>query len=199
MAKIEKKLEDVFQTLYPGTEVVLEKFTVTVYPLAFSHLKKFSSQFGGVLRVIANTTIPKNVSKNEATKAMMIQAIPYVLENCAELFEECVVFDESLRGGDSTLDLVPHWEIPKIIEAWIIESFGDEGKWRPWIDTIENIIKKVTGEELQILETLSNLWSQQGTDSKISLKDNNEDSPIGDGPILNSNSGVKDLQDTSVP
>lgn len=156
------------KVLYPGVEVVLESGAVAkVFPLGFKHIRKFSTQISGALLTLMNQKIPANIAKDPAAAkafqdAMFAKIVPYVLTNLLDLLEDCVVLE-----GAKVEDL-PHWEVAKITEVWVIESFGEEKKRRPWVAAVENIFAQVTGEKRQISEIFSPSSSSPATVAKTS-------------------------------
>lgn len=166
--KDEKLRRDTLELLYPGKVVELEtargKIAVKVYPLGFKHLRKFSKNITGALLALLGGDVGKGVSDPVARAALgqrlMGQVIPYVIDNLLDLLEECVVFQDGL---DITMDELPHWEVAKLIEVWLTESFGEEKKWRPWVAAVENLYATATGSRKSISEIFSKASSSPAT------------------------------------
>lgn len=164
MAKKDNKEEkkepvDELKVLFPGRKMPLGDtgLVVTVVPLGFRHLRRFTRTISGAVMHMMSLKIKVDEKADEkqiaeAKKAaIMAQLIPYILENAFELFAECVVMPNGVA-----LDDVPHWEIAPLLEAWITESFGEERKWLPWKEAVERIVTQVTGKKFSFSETASN-------------------------------------------
>ena len=156
-SKTEKKPDDM-RVMFPGVEVSIElpdgPMMVTVFPVGIQQMKKFVTAIAGAVGIIRGMDLKKDGSTQDHLKQMLPHLIPIVLNDLFGLVQECTV------GVD--LDTLPHWLVPPIVEAWIIESFGDEKKIRPWIQMFENLTEKMTGQKTEIWATLSNTLSQPG-------------------------------------
>lgn len=157
MAKDETRA-DSLAPLFPGKSVDLTvgdiTVTAVVYPLGFKHLRRFSREVTGALLAIVGTSVPKDLDKDKQAAfggRVMMQLIPYAIDNLLDLVKECVVFKE--KGV--TIDDMPHWHVATLVELWAIESFGEEKKWRPWLAAVENVHAQVTGKKKTISEIFS--------------------------------------------
>lgn len=152
-------------------EVMDGTAVVRVSPLGFRQLPKFISRVGVASSHIANALKGVEVGAgvpSDKLGGIILQSIaPFVLQNAMDLFIECVeVVDAGADGASAAgapaalaqsdlLDRIPHWEFPPLIEAWLVESFGEEKKWKPWITALENLIKRTTGQDISITSMLS--------------------------------------------
>lgn len=172
-----KKPKDALSPLFPGREVELEVelptgrsiVVATVYPLGFRHLRRFSKDVTGAINAVVGMRVPENLRSDPAaaaafTNRVLMQLVPYAIDNLLDLVKECVVF----KDGVAEVDDLPHWHVATLVEAWIIESFGEEKKWRPWIAAVENVYAQVTGNRKKITEIFSRDSSSPATDASTS-------------------------------
>lgn len=171
-------MPDPVKTLLPG-----ESFTsdvgvdVTVYPMGVVHLKKFSNQIATAMSIVGRTPIKKGASQKEIGGQIAATLAPFLLTEAMDLIEACVkISEKSVKFDD-----LPHWDMPKIVELWIEQSFGDEKKWRPWVTAIDRAVTKATGSPFSILEMLSSSSSQLVTPAPTSSTAASPDSPTEDG------------------
>lgn len=126
----------------PGKEITLESgLVVTVYPLGFRHIQKFNQAIANAISV-AGLAVRPGMSEKEMSNAIIAQMIPHALTHLLDLFKECVSFEPK----EVSIDDLSHWELPALMEAWIMESFGDPKKYRPWIDMMKNLLLRFTGK-----------------------------------------------------
>lgn len=165
--------------LNPGTEVVLSDGTTKchVYPISFKQIGKFATRIIGAISSIASA-LPsgKRMPTNDEVMAVLSsRAIPVVLSDLMDLVAECTRFDDK-----RTIDDLPHWDVPLIIEAWIEENFSDPKKWTTWVTTIELLMEKVTKKPFSfkalMSETASKPSSPADTPSTTSSIDDSQDS-----------------------
>lgn len=119
------------KAICPGREVDLEglEFKVRVYPAGLNQLRQFSSYTGKVVSVLAKLdSLPKT---EEAMKELLPSIIDLFTGEMLALVTACV--------SPTLPPNMPHWFMPPIIEAWLIESFADESKWRPWKQALERV------------------------------------------------------------
>lgn len=170
--KGQQKEDRSLKVLMPGTK--LENLqcgvTATVYPMGFVHMREFASDlvaaFNAVARVAAPDK-PRNDTKEERQRVerefgerLIKSMAPMVTTQLLDVVARCVTFEAGV-----TMDQVPHYDVPVIVEAWIMESFGTEDKWRPWLATMERLLTHFSGKEVRILEMLSKPSSPQDTPS----------------------------------
>jgi len=163
-----ERISNELDILFPGTPVPIEGTDVEaiVYPLRVEHLRRFihamERRLPSVLSVIGdvpdfNDTSPEGKKKiQNAVAAIAMLAIDDLLD----LLEDCV-------DGVSVSEL-PQWALPPIAECWIMESFGSVPKVKPWIDALEVMVKRITGKDMHLWQTLSNSLLKEGTPSSQS-------------------------------
>ena len=168
------------ETMFPGREVVIaevgdKKLTAQVYPLGIVQIRKFNDTLADVLpRIATKVDLSKLKRANDFMVgfADLLPAItPMVASDLIELIDDCVV------GVDLTKDRVPHWVLPKIVEIWIEESFGEAGKLKAWLDAIDRVLEKITGHKPGIWDTLCKHLSKQDTPSIPSSESASTESP----------------------
>lgn len=177
-----------------GTEVAIPEtgVKVTVYPMGLGHLRKFSASLGDAVGILGRVDVSKDADEDAILSALLPQLVPYVLTHLTELVEECVV----IEPDEITLEQLPHWDLPPIVEAWIDASFGSKKKWAPWLTAIENLVRKITGKEMDLLTKLTSAMPSSSSSPPATRFDQSSttDSPDGhtaDGLFLKSNSGAR--------
>lgn len=160
-------VEELQNVMEPQEEVLLESgHVVKVFPVGYKQLKKFSKNFGAALSMLNTLQVPKELldSENGGAEAMNIymkSAIPYVINNLLDVVEDTVTI-EPLAGSnlpEITLDDVPHWELPPIIHAWILKSFGEKRKISPWTAVVEDLMVRFTNKKMNLQEKLDKMFS----------------------------------------
>lgn len=173
--------------LFPGREVPLKDGetvlgTATVYPLGFTHFDRFSRDIVSVGLVLLDSLRLKvggdgkvTMDEGEIEPDKMIQAAaPLLMRNAFSLVRDCVTV--KVEGDDEKeyrLDEIeiPHWCVPDIVDAWVEESFGTEGKWMPWKKLMTSLMSRFQKNgSSSISETLSRLVSQPDTTGTTSSK-----------------------------
>tara|TARA_R110002096_G_scaffold97208_2_gene216568 strand:- start:6369 stop:6902 length:534 start_codon:yes stop_codon:yes gene_type:complete len=146
--------------LFPGKEFKVEgtNGSIIVVPVGIRQLKKFSGTMAQLMGVISSESVDANSSKGAIVAVLM----PHILSTSIDIFEDCIV----CKG--TTLDSVPHWQVPPMIEYWIIESFGESKKWKPWVAMVETMVERLTGEKTDLLGELSKLSSGPVTPDQTS-------------------------------
>jgi hypothetical protein len=157
-----------FNALFPGVEVPIgdsiHQVTVEVFPLGYRHLEKFARDIAGLI-VVASKIKPQAGQKEEDVNRAVLEGIlPYVQQNLLALLAECCVVKKNGTATKHSIRKLPHWEIPKLIQLWLEQSFGSKEKWLPWVEAIENLMMKVTGKKPSIIEKLSQFSSPLVTD-----------------------------------
>lgn len=177
--------------LFPGREVPLKHgetviATATVYPLGFTHFDRFSRDIVSVglvlldaLRIKVSGDGKVTMEQGEIDPEKLIQAAaPLLMRNAFAMVRDCVTVKLEGEGDDAKeyrLDEVeiPHWCVPDIVDAWVEESFGTEGKWMPWKKLMTSLMSRFQKNgSSSISETVSKLLSQQATTGKTSSKGN---------------------------
>lgn len=176
----EKKIE-VVEILVPGVVVPMPSLgcQAIVYPLGVRQMKRFGAIFSNALSALASVFVVKGKSKEELANDTLKQLVPFVLTYALDIVTDCVRFQlpdgtpVKLKRPDGTvvdlkLDDVPHWEAAPVVSVWLLESFGEEKKWRPWVQAIEDLMSKVTGKPFSTKEMFSKDSSPADTASSTS-------------------------------
>ena len=143
--------------LFPGRRIELvgddgqQKIAVTVRPLKLKHLRQFREEIGKTFRDIEGlgvsiteiAALPKEAMQPKIAAVLPIAA-PVVIEHLIPLMQSCV--------EGVAIDDLEHFFFPPLLTAWIEESFGGE-RSRPWIAAVENLLRSLTGKEVD-------LWSK---------------------------------------
>lgn len=136
------------KVLNPGTQVLIgeggEAVVATVHPMGRAHMAQFAGNIAGVLRHVMSMKVDPNDKDMQA--AVVMQLLPIVLADLMDLVGACTTFDHE----GLTIDDLPHYMLPELAETWIVESFGEERKWRPWVTVVERLTKRFTGKELNL-------------------------------------------------
>lgn len=131
----------------------------TVFPVGVQHVQQFSEKVVGALGVLNKTAVSINAG-DEAVAASVVQSLlPYALENLMDVIDRCVRFNVP---GMSISDL-PHYVFPTIIEAWIVESFGTEEKWRPWVAALDRVMTRFGLEKMDWKKIFSEMRSKDAS------------------------------------
>src|SRR5262245_51647261 len=140
---------EIERVLNPGRRVELKDFgaTAVVFPIGLRHLQKFSKEIAGLVGYLATVQV-----KSEEPRGLGLQyaraMAPFLMQNMLGLVAECVRLEPPELK--ITLQDLPHWELPPIIEAWVQENFGEEKKWHPWLAAVESVIRTATGKDVRI-------------------------------------------------
>ena len=163
-ARLAELKAKVLTQVFPGKPVKIESLGIDamVYPLGFCHLDQFSKDIVGMITSLMRIDTSKlgGMTKEAMAAAIAQHAVPIILESGVMLIDECVVIEVPGNEEFETVKLsikdLPHWEAPALIEEWIIESFGTEDKWRPWLEAVNRVVRQVTNDQtFSILEMLS--------------------------------------------
>lgn len=171
------------KVLAPGRLVEVPGFCkAKVYAIGPRHLKKYGKEVGQAMAALIQIAIKPGV---DVKIQLIMQMVPWVMSNCLDLVEECT----KLQDPAVTWDALPHWALPEIIRAWLLENFDEEYKWGPWVAVAEQALKSVTGRTVEISETLSKLSSLLDTTSGTSSTVEPPTILTKDGPSPKSASG----------
>ena len=146
-----------FHDVFPGREVTVESLTFKVFPLGVNHLPRFSDKIIGVISAVSQAEVPEGMKPEDAQKAYLKAAAPYVLKDLTDILWECTTFEGAPLSGRDDLSALPHYVLPLLCEAWLIESFGDEGKVTTWIEAIQNLTKSLENPSNPFTLALSQL------------------------------------------
>lgn len=161
--------------MFPGKRVDLPgpdgstAMTVIVTPLGIVHMQKFIDCIQEIVPKLSSqmdiTKLFKVGKGGEEgmgfTQKLMPIVVPMLTSDIIGIIDECVQGLDLKKSKNA-----PHWWLPRIVEAWIVESFGDEMKLRPWVEAVDNVLSRATGESLGLWETLSRSSSGQATTSE---------------------------------
>jgi len=172
---VPKKLEKAL-ALVKGTRVELKEFgaSVTVFPIGPRQLHIFAAQVGGAVSLIAKTCLKIG---SDPGLEYLSQMIPYVMFNMMECLESCV----TVEPAEISFEQIPHWELPKIIEAWLRINFDSEKKWLPWLAVVETIVEEAVGKKILISEKVLQALSEAASGSKTSSTASAPGGPMPDG------------------
>ncbi len=167
--QLETEREAERRALFPGQTVVIEiegsePIVVEISPVGFKHIRKYGAFIATALSSLSNVS-------GDNQRATVAHMVPVMMTNGLGLLADCVRLEKSLLS----IEDLPHHYLPAIIEAWLIESFFGERKWKPWVTMVENLVQKYTGETPQILEKISSYFSPQDTPDETSSITDNQD------------------------
>lgn len=162
-----KDIEGALKRLSPGRAVpVLEGAAeVYVYPIGLLQITRFSTCIASALAAFSDVPIPREVMASGDPKliaaairaqpgGVMLQAVPFVLENMLDLVADCCRVEVSPELSESVgddrfgIDALPHWDLAEVVSVWIEENFDDPKKLAPWMKAIKGILNRIaTGKE----------------------------------------------------
>ena len=185
------------RVLFPGSKIPVQTqegstIDVWVFPHGVGHIRKFKEAMERVfVRIgalkLAPMEFPEDLNGMTAQQWAMVtiagaknlpQIALVVIDELLDLLAECV------KGIDIKSTECPIWVLPEVALAWLMETFGDEKKARPWINMVEQNIKKTTGTDMGLWELLSKRSSAQATPSTSSSTTSSSPSPTPDGASL---------------
>ena len=147
------------KTLFPGRTVTIEaggqSLTFSVRPMAVSHFRRFKEAVSKALERIGGGDLDSG--------SLMVTVVDLVADDLMDVINECV------DGIDLTDDACPVWLFPKLATDWFDESFGDEGKVRPWVDLIEQVVGRFSGTKLNLWDSLTQSSQEQDGPSEKSM------------------------------
>jgi len=174
------KKDDEARQILPGPKripVLDGQVEALVYPLGFRHLKKFNEKITRVMVYLArNVKVPAGASEDEVFSRVLIDAVPLVISDLLDLIEDCVTFNPQ----KIKMDDLPHWDLPILIEEWLMESFGEVRKRDPWMRAIESTVVRFTGKEIKLSQILSKASSQADGATETSSESVSQESRIED-------------------
>lgn len=126
-----------------------------VYPLGLRHMKRFQKQITKALGLAAGIKVGAGVSEKEVGAMVMKALVPHVMEDMIEMLQECVRLESAHDKLKAVkLDDLAHWDLPPIAEAWIMESFGESKKLKPWATMIETVVQQTTGKKIDLVQMM---------------------------------------------
>lgn len=167
------KIKDTaIRVLTPGTKITLDGGAVLiVYPIGWKQMRAFGSTITNALGSVADVVSldPSKLQDSAYVKKLSGDILskigPYVALNMMELVADCCVFEDKDIRKTISVEEIPHWEVAKVIDAFVEESFVGEGKLQAWTQAIDNIMKKVFKTDKSISDILSNFSSDADTPS----------------------------------
>jgi hypothetical protein len=148
-----------------------------VFPLGVIHLRKFNERISKALLFISrNVKWREGASSDEIGQAILTEVAPLLMTDLLDLLVECVRFSPNTVK----IDDLPHWDFPKIVEEWVMESFGTEEKRDPWRRAIESTVARFMGKPFSISEMLSKDSSPEDGPSASSSESDSPESPTED-------------------
>lgn len=157
-------------------EINGQPWALGLWPIGIKQIKKWTVLLERISAVVGAVKLVKDlkgmtheeIAKHISSGGM----IPMISDYAIELVEE------TTRGVGPTPDLklehLPHWELPKVLQAWFELNFLQEHKYRPWLTMVTKVLDLMP-------ETPSRSSSRQDTPSSISSSDGNEASPTEAG------------------
>lgn len=139
------------RALYPGRQINIG-LTITVMPLKVKQLRQFSESLTNLVPAVLNAVSSANPkTEAELTQVICATLVPLALKDLIALISDCV--------KDIDLDDVPQHLLPRIIDAWVEESFSGPGKLQPWIDLAKKLWAQV--ESTAIYGNLKKKFDEQ--------------------------------------
>ena len=153
MAK-DKAKTDAIKALFPGRIVEISGVEIKVEPLGFRHIRKFSDGISKIMPTLVSVISDVKADERGWISKLSATLAPFLMTDLLDLVDDCV---------DVDLKEVPHHLLPRIIEAWIEESFGDEGKVKPWKTLFTTILKRFATSQGSISQGSLTSSSEPGT------------------------------------
>lgn len=155
--------------------------TASVYPMGFRHLQRFGTALTGLLGALGATPTAKAAKPQQVGDAISAAVVPYAMSHLLDLVAECTKVTGPDGQGVKIEDL-PHWMLPRILEAWVEINLGERDKWLPWIAAVDRMASRLTGKPPADLRTLFSSSSQPGTTAATSSTGASPGAPTADGP-----------------
>lgn len=92
------------------------------------------------IRTTLDSKNDKTSDREALAKSLGSALIPFINDNAYDILVDTVKFVTPI---DATIDDLPHWAIPTIIDQWIDINFKEPRQWLPWIEMMENLLKKM--------------------------------------------------------
>ena len=146
-------------TLFPGKTVELDinchRFRVLVRPIAVAHFRRFKDA--------VNSSLEKLTKSELGTADVFSTVITLIADDLMD------VINDSVDGIYLQDPRCPVWVFPTVAKDWFDESFGDEGKVRPWVDLIEQVVGRFSGTKLNLWDSLTQSSQEQDGPSEKSM------------------------------
>lgn len=184
------------RVLFPGRMIPLtsdsspESPHIFVYPVS---IKQIGEYIDGLQELFANHVdfsklrkLPNGSTDPSSIKDAMPKIAPMLVASLWKLIRECCTPDP---------EQLPHEFIELVCEAWILENFAEEKRYRPWAAMIQKLIERLFGRSISISEIISKYWSPLVIALKTSLESLDMPSMVGNfltvgGASLSSGTGL---------
>lgn len=167
-----------FEALLPqGREVALDQGLVAyVFPLGVRHVFRAQDAFDKLFTKLASSgALEEGRSEVEQASKMGLAVLPILTGECFQILAETTVVGKRDDSGRFVpdygfqLDLLPHWDMPDLAQAWWDHNFGEEKKRHPWVRLIEKLVSRLTGKkDFKISELLSRISLPSDTEETTS-------------------------------
>lgn len=148
--------DETLEILFPSKTVDFEGqdgrvvLSIKVRGVETQDLQKFQSALAGVFVKAWPVWEGLKARRLEGGSflASVVQiATPFVMTDLFGLMQSCCSHD---------LSRLPHHALARVVDAWLMESFGSPGKWKPWQAVFENLARAFeAGDGSQFLR----IWS----------------------------------------
>lgn len=173
----EKKIDRVY--FRPSVEVKGAIWKARVFSLGLHELQAVLSHTSTCTQIVAALTGLRGKGQEQFRATILGTALPLLASEGIDLVASTVTFTEP---EGMTMQDVPHWELPLLLDAFIQHNFGEERKWRPWVAAVESWLSRITGEAVSILGTPSNSSAKPATASATSSPADGAAGPTEAGP-----------------
>lgn len=187
---------DLAAVRYTDVELVPGRLWARCHEMGVRHVRAFT---GDLMRVGQAVF----AAGHENERDLMAMLVPHLIDHAFKLIEETVevgVLDttgKQIERIREPLDELPHEFLPIIVQAWVEQSFGDLGKWKPWADAIESLVRRLTGkDEFSVGKLLSDRSSREESASENSSSSSSQDGPTSGGPTTSLPSSDEPSQST---
>lgn len=161
-----KKVSDE-AVLYPSTAIELKfaKFTAIAeaFPVGARHLTVFTRNMASFAQTVKALIDSQGPNGELQPRTLAMSLIPLLSGDLLQLVDDVVVItpneEEFQHLKIRVMDLA-HWHLPAIIDAVIEQSFADPNCLRPWVQVIDGLVTRVTGEPSNLWDELSQAWSE---------------------------------------
>ncbi len=135
MARVkDAKKAKALEGLWPGKEVNIPgtDVTIIVEPLGVRHVKQFSAAISKVMPTIVGILGDEASDEKQWVSKITTTLLPFMFGDLIDMLNDCC---------DVDITTLPHEALAPVAESWIEQSFGDEGKLKPWKDLFLKVMK----------------------------------------------------------